>query len=83
MSDEQEEPKFGSPTPLRFSSGYDPRNSTPYYTEHHKKFRATLREFDKDVLPHVDEWEVAGEIPIDVPQGWKDWPAPGRHWLAV
>ena len=67
MAEEQEEPKFGSPTPFAEPSWYDPRNSTPYYTEHHKKFRATLREFvDKDVNPHVEEWEAAGEIPIEV-----------------
>jgi acyl-CoA dehydrogenase len=40
------------------------------YTEEHKAFRKRLRQFlDKEVVPHVEEWEEAGIIPKSV---WKE-----------
>ena len=34
------------------------------FTEEHQLFRRSLRDFlDREVVPHVDEWEEAGELP--------------------
>ncbi len=34
------------------------------FNEEHEMFRAAVRSFvDKEVAPHIDEWEAAGEIP--------------------
>ena len=39
------------------------------YSEEHKIFRDSLRKFlDKEVVPHIDEWEEAGIVPRSV---WK------------
>jgi acyl-CoA dehydrogenase len=39
------------------------------YTEEHRKFREALRDFlEKEVTPHVDEWEEAGIVPRSI---WK------------
>jgi acyl-CoA dehydrogenase len=39
------------------------------YTEEHGKFRGALRDFlEKEVTPHVDEWEEAGIVPRSI---WK------------
>jgi acyl-CoA dehydrogenase len=39
------------------------------YTEEHRKFREALRNFlEKEVTPHVDEWEEAGIVPRSI---WK------------
>lgn len=65
MSEDQT--KFGSPTPFAEPSWYDSRNSSPYYTDEHRAFRAQLREFvDTKVTPNVEAWEAAGEIPMEV-----------------
>ena len=33
----------------------------------HEEFRGTVRRFiDKEVRPHVDEWEAAGQFPPDL-----------------
>ena len=59
--------KFGSQTPFAEPAWYDSRNASPYYNEHHVKFRNQMREFvDKEIIPNVDEWEQAGEIPKEV-----------------
>ncbi len=35
-----------------------------FFTEGHELFRKSLRDFlDKEVMPHIDAWEEAGEIP--------------------
>lgn len=37
------------------------------FTEEHEMFRKTLREFiEKELAPHADEWEEAGEVPREV-----------------
>ena len=37
------------------------------YTEEHRAFRKAVREFfEKEVTPHVDEWEAAGIVPKSV-----------------
>ncbi|MEA2624189.1 MAG: acyl-CoA dehydrogenase [Candidatus Binatota bacterium] len=43
------------------------RPSSPYYRETHHEWRTQLRRFvDREITPHVDEWEEAGEIPLDL-----------------
>jgi acyl-CoA dehydrogenase len=38
-----------------------------YFNEEHKLFRKTLRDFlDKEVVPHIDEWEEQGQIPKSI-----------------
>jgi acyl-CoA dehydrogenase len=37
------------------------------YTEEHEAFRATLRRFvERELTPHVDAWEEAGEFPREI-----------------
>ncbi|MFF3101583.1 acyl-CoA dehydrogenase family protein [Viridibacillus arvi] len=39
----------------------------PYFTEEHEQLRKTIRKFvDKEVKPFVEEWEAAGEFPIEI-----------------
>ncbi len=38
-----------------------------YFTEEHELFRETFRAFlEKEVRPHVDEWEEAGQLPREL-----------------
>ncbi len=38
-----------------------------YLKEEHQLFRKTLRDFlDKEIVPHVDQWEEASRIPKDI-----------------
>lgn len=40
-----------------------------YFTQEHELFRQTLRQFlEKEILPHIDEWEKAQQVPKEV---WK------------
>ena len=42
-------------------------SSYPIYTQEHDELRDTVRRFvDKEIRPHVDEWEDAGFFPDDV-----------------
>lgn len=35
------------------------------FTQEHEELRRTVRNFvDKEINPHVDEWEKAGQFPI-------------------
>ncbi len=46
---------------------FDHRYQSPFYTEDHHAWRATLRRFiEKEILPFVDEWEEAGEFPREL-----------------
>ena len=46
------------------------------FNEQHEMFRQTLRSFvEKDVMPHVEEWEAAGRIPKSI------WPRMGALGL--
>lgn len=37
---------------------------SPFFTSEHEAFRATVRDFaEKELTPHVEEWEEAGEFP--------------------
>ena len=39
-------------------------NSSPFYTEDHEAFRLVVRQFtEKEIVPHIAEWEEAGEVP--------------------
>jgi len=41
--------------------------SSPFYTEEHEAFRSVIRDFTmKEIVPHVAEWEQAGEIPREL-----------------
>jgi acyl-CoA dehydrogenase len=40
---------------------------SPYYTESHEAFRATLRRFvEQEITPFVDEWDEAGTFPREL-----------------
>ncbi|OZI10776.1 acyl-CoA dehydrogenase [Bacillaceae bacterium SAS-127] len=39
----------------------------PYFTEEHDMLRATIRAFvNKEIIPHIEEWEEAGEFPKEI-----------------
>jgi acyl-CoA dehydrogenase len=43
------------------------------FDEHHQMFRQTVRAFvEKEVAPHIDDWEAAGQIPRSI------WPRMGE-----
>jgi len=56
----------------KFSNGqspvdFDNRYMGPLYTDDHRAWRATLRKFvEAEMMPHVDEWEEAGEFPREL-----------------
>lgn len=51
---------FGDPA---WSQGY----SSPFYTESHVLFRDRLRKYvEENLMPYIDEWEQAGQIPEHV-----------------
>lgn len=40
---------------------------SPFYGPEHEAFRATMRRFvEREIAPHVDEWDEAGEFPRDL-----------------
>jgi acyl-CoA dehydrogenase len=40
------------------------RARSPYYDESHEAVCATVRRFvEREIMPHVDAWEAAGELP--------------------
>lgn len=46
---------------------FDHRYQGPFYTEDHRAWRATLRAFvDQEIMPHVDQWDEAGEFPREL-----------------
>lgn len=46
---------------------FDHRYRSPYYTEDHDAWRAALRKFiEREILPHVNDWEEAGEFPREL-----------------
>ncbi len=43
------------------------RAKSPYYTEGHEAFRATMRRFvEREIAPYADEWDEAGEFPREL-----------------
>ena len=48
----------GTPAPV------DGRGPMKIFNEQHEMFRATVRSFvDKEIAPHIEEWEAAGRMP--------------------
>lgn len=67
MSSDAVTTKFGSQTPFGEPPWYDSRNESPYYNEHHIRFRGEVRKFvDEEIIPFVEEWEKAAKIPPEV-----------------
>src|SRR5215471_5421262 len=51
----------------RVNAGYARRMPSPFYTEEHEAFRATVRRFvDREIMPHVDIWDEAEEFPREL-----------------
>ena len=44
-----------------------------YFTEEHELFRNSLKEFLKEVIPHVDEWESQGKIDSSIWKKFGEW----------
>ena len=41
--------------------------SSPFYSEDHEAFRSVVRQFAKnEIIPNIQEWEQAGEVPRDL-----------------
>lgn len=56
---------FGSDVPYAEPAWYR-GVPTPYYTEKHAAFREKTRKWvDENLVPYVDEWDEAGECPIE------------------
>ena len=56
---------FGSAAPFAEPLWYS-RDSTPYYTDSHRKLRAAVRAYvDEEILPNCHEWESQGQVPAE------------------
>ncbi|CAN5722104.1 hypothetical protein BH11PSE3_BH11PSE3_38310 [soil metagenome] len=43
------------------------RPPSPFYTEEHEAFRDTVRRFvERELMPHVDQWDEAEEFPREI-----------------
>jgi acyl-CoA dehydrogenase len=43
------------------------RAASPFYTAEHEAFREVVRRFvAREITPHVDAWDEAGEFPRDL-----------------
>ena len=41
--------------------------ASPYYSEEHEAFRNTVRRFvEREIMPHVDQWDEAEEFPREL-----------------
>ena len=41
--------------------------SSPFYTDEHEAYRQVVRQFtEKEIAPHVHEWDIAGEVPREL-----------------
>jgi acyl-CoA dehydrogenase len=41
--------------------------SSPFYTDEHEAYREVVRQFtEKEIAPHVHEWDLAGEVPQEL-----------------
>ena len=46
---------------------FDNRYQSPFYTEDHRAWRATVRKFvETELMPNVEAWEEAGELPREL-----------------
>src|ERR1700749_2565140 len=45
----------------------DPPRPSPFYGEEHEAFRQTVRRFvEREIMPHVDQWDEAEEFPREL-----------------
>jgi len=57
--------QFGSEVPFAEPPDLQGQYS-PYYGEHHHRWRVQCRKFvEEELLPHVEEWDEAGDIPAE------------------
>uniref|UniRef100_A0A7S1R8E3 Acyl-CoA dehydrogenase n=1 Tax=Alexandrium catenella TaxID=2925 RepID=A0A7S1R8E3_ALECA len=57
--------RFGSDVPFAEPPELQGHFS-PYYGERHHRWRALCRDFvERELLPHVDEWDEAGDVPVE------------------
>ncbi len=41
--------------------------ASPFYSEEHEAFRNTVRRFvEREIMPHVDQWDEAEEFPREL-----------------
>jgi acyl-CoA dehydrogenase len=41
--------------------------SSPFYDDEHEAYREVVRQFtEKEITPHVHEWDLAGEVPLEL-----------------
>src|SRR5258707_13060431 len=41
--------------------------ASPFYSEEHEAFRSTVRRFvEREIMPHVDQWDEAEEFPREL-----------------
>jgi acyl-CoA dehydrogenase len=44
-----------------------PAPASPFYSAEHEAFRQTVRRFvDRELMPHVDQWDEAEEFPREL-----------------
>ena len=45
----------------------DTRRLSPFYSDEHEAFRHTVRRFvEREIMPHVDQWDEAEEFPREL-----------------
>jgi len=65
-ADNDSKDTFGDLVPFGDPYWYG-KYKSPFYKETHKKFRARVREFvEKELKPHVQEWEEKHDYPTDL-----------------
>ncbi len=59
---------FGSAVPFAEPAWYRAGHTSPYYNDSHRLFREKMRVFvERELIPHVEEWDEAGAVPDDIP----------------
>ncbi|MFI4980394.1 MAG: acyl-CoA dehydrogenase family protein [Nevskiales bacterium] len=49
------------------SRASSPAAPSPFYSGEHEEFRTQMRRFvEREVVPHIDQWEAAGELPREL-----------------
>jgi len=58
-------------------------SASPFYDETHAEWRAQLRRFlQAEIVPHIDEWEEAGELPRSIHKTAAEFGLLQLGWLA-
>ena len=58
--------QFGDTNPWAEPAWYNILSS-PYYNESHRRLRDFVRTYiDENVLPHAEDWEEEGFVPLEV-----------------